>query len=123
MSYDRMLKTEADLDAETRDLRRIADRDPGRSRRGRRRGGRAVRSLTTAATSSLRSCAAGRTVSKFLRKAKAELEAEAEQAEIDRREQMRAEGREPRDATGTAGIRSSPSHGRNGTSPTRSRRS
>ncbi len=97
MSYDRMLKAEADLDAETRELRRIADRvlaeaaavdaaeDElfGPDNRGdelppelRRREDRLA----------------------FLRKAKAALEAEAEQAETDRREQMRAEGREPRDS-------------------------
>jgi transposase/uncharacterized protein YdaU (DUF1376 family) len=95
MSYDRMLKAEADLDAETKALRQIAERvlaeaaavdaaeDElfGADNRGdelppelRRREDRL----------------------KWIREAKAALEAEAEAAETARREEMRAEGREPR---------------------------
>jgi transposase len=95
MSYDRMLKAEADLDAETRELRQIAERvlaeaaavdaaedeQFGPDNRGdelppelRRREDRL----------------------KWIREAKAALEAEAEAAETARREQMRADGREPR---------------------------
>lgn len=95
MSYDRMLKAEADLDAETRALRQIAERvlaeaaavdaaeDElfGADNRGdelppelRRREDRL----------------------RFLREAKAELEAEAEAAETARRQEMREQGREPR---------------------------
>jgi hypothetical protein len=95
MSYDRMLKAEADLDAETRELRQIAERvlaeaaavdaaedeQFGPDSRGdelppelRRREDRL----------------------KWIREAKAALEAEAEAAETARREEMRAEGREPR---------------------------
>lgn len=95
MSYDRMVRAEADLDAETRELREIAERvlaeaaaidaaeDErfGPDSRGdelppelRRREDRLA----------------------FIREAKAALEAEAEAAETARREQMREEGREPR---------------------------
>jgi transposase len=95
MSYDRMLKAEADLDAETQQLRAIAqrvlaeaaavdaaeDQEFGPDSRGdelppelRRREDRL----------------------KWIREAKAALEAEAEAAETARRQQMRAEGRAPR---------------------------
>lgn len=95
MSYERMQRTEEKLDAETRELRRIAERvfaeaavmdaaedeQFGAENRGdelppelRRREDRL----------------------KFLREAKAALEADAEAAETARREEMRAEGREPR---------------------------
>lgn len=95
MSYERMVKAEAELDAETKELRAIAERvlaeaaavdaaedeEFGRDNRGdelppelRRREDRL----------------------KWIREAKAELEAEAKAKEEARREEMRAEGREPR---------------------------
>jgi len=99
MSYERMLKAEADLDAETKELRAIAarvlaeaaavdaaeDEEFGPDNRGdelppelHRREDRL----------------------KWIRKAKAELEAEAKAKEEARREEMRAEGREPRPPPG-----------------------
>jgi len=95
MSYERMVKAEADLDAETKALRQIAqrvldeaaavdaaeDEQFGADSRGdelppelRRREDRL----------------------KWIREAKAALEAEAEAVEQARRAQMRAQGREPR---------------------------
>ena len=95
MSYERMVKAEAELDAETGALREVAERvlaeaaavdaaedeQFGVDSRGdelppelRRREDRLA----------------------FIREAKAALEAEAEAAETARREQMRQEGREPR---------------------------
>jgi transposase len=99
MSYERMVKAEAELDAETRELRAIAERvlaeaaavdaaedeEFGPDNRGdelppelRRREDRL----------------------KWIREAMAELEAEAKAKEEARREEMRAEGREPRTPPG-----------------------
>lgn len=95
MSYERMVRAEADLDSETRQLREIADRvlaeaaavdaaeDElyGPENRG------------DELPPELRDREARLA---FLRKAKAALEAEAQAAETARREEMRSEGREPR---------------------------
>jgi transposase len=117
MSYDRMLKAEADLDAETTALRAIAERvlaeaaavdaaedeQFGPDSRGdelppelRRREDRL----------------------KWIREAKAALEAEAEAAETARREEMRADGREPRTPpNGRDPFRPKPRAQRNFTDP------
>ena len=98
MSYERMVRAEADLDAETRQLRRIAERvlaeaaavdaaeDElyGADSRGDELPPELQRREDRLA---------------FLRKAKKELEAEAQAAEEARRSEMRAEGREPRQPT------------------------
>jgi transposase len=95
MSYERLVKAEADLDAETRELRAIAqrvlaeaaavdaaeDEEFGPDNRG------------DELPPELR-CREDRL--RWIRGAKAALEAEAQAAETARREEMRAEGREPR---------------------------
>ena len=98
MSYERMVRAEADLDAETRQLRRIAERVLAEA------------AAVDAAEDELYgadSCGdelppeLQRREDRlaFLRKAKKELEAEAQAAEEARRSEMRAEGREPRQPT------------------------
>ena len=95
MSYERMVKAEKDLDAETKALRAIADRilaeaeavdaaedeEFGPDNRGDELPPELQRREDRLA---------------WIRKAKAELEAEAKAAEEARRTEMRAEGREPR---------------------------
>lgn len=99
MSYERMVKAEKDLDAETRELRRIADRilaeaeavdaaedeEFGPDNRGDELPPELQRREDRLA---------------WIRKAKAELEAEAKAAEEARRAEMRADGREPRTPPG-----------------------
>ncbi len=95
MSYERMVRAEADLDAKTRQLREIADRILAEAAAvdaaedelyGPENRGDELPAKLQNREARL----------KFLREAKAALEAEAEAAETARREEMRAEGREPR---------------------------